>query len=1101
MAKQTINTIKQWFRTSLKPTQQQFWDWLDSFRHKDDKIPAADIEGIDELLLSKADKSVLDTHLIDPNAHGELFAVKADKTYVDAQDAIVLSNANSYTDSRLTSVYIFKGSVDNYASLPNTGLTNGDVYNVLDTGANYAWADTFWDKLGDTGFTEQDVRNTPLTGLTDTTGSLSATDKIIEAFGKIKKSLSDLLDAITKSKTNLSALAHATTQNGLTREDDTVDIIQTSDTTFTIVSVREAAFYDNIGVDPDNVFKTFPTTNHTTSEINILPNDGFFTVFIGKDQNGLIQYSLSSFSQINGIFQIGWLYIKRVTGVNSFLFSGVNPMNFVLKPNMAGNNDLLREMLGISVVGSINPNTNMTLNNSTITVKGESVNFIPGVSGFNNRRVRAASALTQFIRVNPGIILSPVEPTIETTLVVNDYWNGTQMVPVPTNNNTTVQGIFVSSKAGIVVCAPEKYYADFDSAKLDYVNCKFTSPLPAEGFVQKGWVIAKKSTTNLANLADALVLPYNGGGGSSGIAVSDSTKEDTVNKIDDYEGNKASSVKFLSVKGIERFWDYVKTQANTFTGKITIDAILNLNKLKSNPLGYSFIIGTTGSGPRDLVVDSAGNVYATSQNPNSVSKITPSGVSSNFGTTGSGEYGIAIDSAGNIYTANSSSNNVSKITPAGVSTILGTTGTTPIKIAIDSIGNIYTCNSGSNNVSKITPAGVSTIFANTGTNPYGIVIDSIGNIYTCNYGSNNVSKITPAGVSTILGTTGTNPIGIAIDSAGNIFTTNYTANNVSKITPAGVSSNFGIAGGINPNGIAIDSAGNIYTANSSSNNVSIITPAGVSTIFANTSTNNSGIVIDSIGNIYTCSGSSNTVSKITPQTPYLTTDINGNVLLSTLPILLPASDTETQITATVIEDNRVVSRLKLFNWWTWIKTQAQTISGAWTISGLWTFSNKVTLATGTTTVPPLLIPNATALTTTPVNGAIERDSSGVLWETHGGVRYQVAKIVDVNSRVPIGIKMMGQVSYGPANSGTKFGSGNNTYYKTFTLTGVVPGDRIIITQDYSDFQDIWSDNYVVNARITTNDTLFIRISSVDANASGAVYSSSDPNIRLNYIVF
>jgi hypothetical protein len=35
MSKQSINTLKNWFRTGLKPTQSQFRDWLDSFFHKD----------------------------------------------------------------------------------------------------------------------------------------------------------------------------------------------------------------------------------------------------------------------------------------------------------------------------------------------------------------------------------------------------------------------------------------------------------------------------------------------------------------------------------------------------------------------------------------------------------------------------------------------------------------------------------------------------------------------------------------------------------------------------------------------------------------------------------------------------------------------------------------------------------------------------------------------------------------------------------------------------------------------------------------------------------------------------------------------------------
>ena len=50
MAIQALNTIKNWFRTSLKPTQEQFWDTWDSFRHKEEKIDVEDVEGIEDLL-------------------------------------------------------------------------------------------------------------------------------------------------------------------------------------------------------------------------------------------------------------------------------------------------------------------------------------------------------------------------------------------------------------------------------------------------------------------------------------------------------------------------------------------------------------------------------------------------------------------------------------------------------------------------------------------------------------------------------------------------------------------------------------------------------------------------------------------------------------------------------------------------------------------------------------------------------------------------------------------------------------------------------------------------------------------------------------------
>lgn len=97
-----------------------------------------------------------------------------------------------------------------------------------------------------------------------------------------------------------------------------------------------------------------------------------------------------------------------------------------------------------------------------------------------------------------------------------------------------------------------------------------------------------------------------------------------------------------------------------------------------------------------------------------------------------------------------------------------------------------------------------------------------------------------------------------------------------------------------------------------------------------------------------------------------------------------ATDAETQIVSIVSEDKKVISRLKLFNWWTWIKSQTQTISGAWN------FTNKVTLASGTINTPPLIIPNGT-FTNTAQNGAIERDSSGKLWTTRSSVRYMLTE--------------------------------------------------------------------------------------------------------------
>lgn len=70
MAKVNINTLKNWFKTGLKPTQQQFWDTWDSYWHKDQKIPIKTIDGLADLIAGKADSAILNTHITDPSAHG-----------------------------------------------------------------------------------------------------------------------------------------------------------------------------------------------------------------------------------------------------------------------------------------------------------------------------------------------------------------------------------------------------------------------------------------------------------------------------------------------------------------------------------------------------------------------------------------------------------------------------------------------------------------------------------------------------------------------------------------------------------------------------------------------------------------------------------------------------------------------------------------------------------------------------------------------------------------------------------------------------------------------------------------------------------------------
>lgn len=78
---------------------------------------------------------------IDVSVANEALNKKADKsdTYTKSEvDAIVAS------------AFHYKGSVDTYESLPKEGNQIGDVWNINENGANYAWTGEIWDKLSET---------------------------------------------------------------------------------------------------------------------------------------------------------------------------------------------------------------------------------------------------------------------------------------------------------------------------------------------------------------------------------------------------------------------------------------------------------------------------------------------------------------------------------------------------------------------------------------------------------------------------------------------------------------------------------------------------------------------------------------------------------------------------------------------------------------------------------------------------------------------------------------------------------------------------------------------------------------------------------------
>jgi hypothetical protein len=129
----------------------------------------------------------------------------------------------------LGTVYTFKGSVQSVSSLPS-GASIGDVYDVIDSGNNYAWTGSSWDSLGVnvdlSNYALKSDLNTKQDKLTAGTG-ISISNNVISntqtsaEWGNIKGTLSnqtDLQNAFNNkvSRTGDEAIAGAKTFLGTT---------------------------------------------------------------------------------------------------------------------------------------------------------------------------------------------------------------------------------------------------------------------------------------------------------------------------------------------------------------------------------------------------------------------------------------------------------------------------------------------------------------------------------------------------------------------------------------------------------------------------------------------------------------------------------------------------------------------------------------------------------------------------------------------------------------------------------------------------------------------------------------------------------------------
>lgn len=236
-------------------------------------------------------------------------------------------------------------------------------------------------------------------------------------------------------------------------------------------------------------------------------------------------------------------------------------------------------------------------------------------------------------------------------------------------------------------------------------------------------------------------------------------------------------------------------------------------------------------------------------------------------------WGVVVDAAGNVYASDSDNDIVFKVSSSGILTVIAGNGLSgfsgdggqavnaslldPKGVALDSAGNLYIAEY--SRIRKVSIGGIITTVAGSGpigfsgdggpaiaarlSSPGGLAFDSAGNLFVADVGNNRIRKIDPAGVITTVAGSGNTaftgdggpataagldrPVDVGVDAARDLYIVDSGHSRIRKVNAAGViqtiagngtnvirtfpSTGLPAADSVcNPDGLSVDFAGNVY---------------------------------------------------------------------------------------------------------------------------------------------------------------------------------------------------------------------------------------------------------------------------------------------------